>query len=248
MVTVPFGRGRSTGTVGTLSGHEATECHPVDEVSADHRLCGSGPAASRAAGQSGVLSRDAAYEPGMARWNPQSSAECTKCEHSALYDYRFDEVASLQSMTRTVDPPSERQVWLRELSCAPAAELELLARKPLERYGADVLELRRPEVGLTLVTGRVGGTGEAFGVGEMTVTRCVVQVGGDMGVGYVRGRGTARARTIAVLDALLQGQHADELKSEVLRPLAESRLERAGQHSAQTEATRVQFLTMVRGN
>ena len=184
----------------------------------------------------------------MARWNPQSSAECTKCEHSALYDYRFDEVASLQSMTRTVDPPSERQVWLRELSCAPAAELELLARKPLERYGADVLELRRPEVGLTLVTGRVGGTGEAFGLGEMTLSRCVVQIDGAMGVGYIRGRNTGHARTIAVLDALLQGPHADELRDEVIRPLVEKRLARASLRGGQAEATRVQFLTMVRGN
>lgn len=151
-------------------------------------------------------------------------------------------------MTRTIDPHSERQTWLRELSCAPAAELERLARKPLERYGVEVLELRRPEVGLTLVTGRVGGTGEAFGLGEMTVTRCVVQVDGDMGVGYVQGRDTVHARTIAVLDALLQGPHAEELKSDVLRPLAESRLERITRQSAQTEATRVQFLTMVRGN
>ncbi len=151
-------------------------------------------------------------------------------------------------MAHTVDPLSERQEWLRELSCAPAAELELLAQKPLERYAANVFELRRPEVGLTMVAGRVGGTGEAFGLGEMTVTRCVVQVDGDMGVGYVRGRDAVHARTIAVLDALLQGPHAEELKSEVLRPLAEWRLERETHQSAQTEATRVQFLTMVRGN
>ncbi len=151
-------------------------------------------------------------------------------------------------MAHNVDPLSERQEWLRELSCAPAAELELLAQKPLERYAANVLELRRPEVGLTMVTGRVGGTGEAFGLGEMTVTRCVVQVDGDMGVGYVRGRDTVHARTIAVLDALLQGPHAEELKSEVLRPLAELRLARAAHHAARTEATRVQFLTMVRGS
>ena len=64
----------------------------------------------------------------------------------------------------------------------------------------------------------------------------------------VRGRDTVHARTIAVLDALLQGPHAEELKSEVLRPLAELRLARAAHHAARTEATRVQFLTMVRGS
>lgn len=151
-------------------------------------------------------------------------------------------------MMLTMDAPSERQMWLRELSCAPPAELARLSGDLLERYGADVLELRRPEVGLTMVTGRVGGTGEAFGFGEMTVTRCVVQVDGDVGVGYVRGRNAEHARTIAVLDALLQGPHAEEWRTAVVEPLAEMRLERSARRAAQTEATRVQFLTMVRGN
>lgn len=151
-------------------------------------------------------------------------------------------------MTPTVNTPSDRQMWLRELSCALPAELERLAESLPGRFGAEVLELRRPAVGLTMVTGRVGGTGEPFGLGEMTLTRCVVQVGGEMGVGYVRGRDKEHARRIALLDALLQGPHAKELMTEVIQPLIEIRLERAATRAGQTEATRVQFLTMVRGN
>lgn len=147
-----------------------------------------------------------------------------------------------------VDSPSERQLWLRELSCAVPAELERLTESLPGRFGAEVRELRPPAVGLTMVTGRVGGTGEPFGLGEMTLTRCVVQVGGEMGVGYVRGRDTEHARRIALLDALLQGPHAKELMTAVIEPLIERRLERAAQRAGQTEATRVQFLTMVRGN
>lgn len=63
MVTVPFGCGRSTGNVGTLNEHEATECHPVDEV---RQTIGSAVAertGSGVAGQSGVL--------------PLGSSECT---------------------------------------------------------------------------------------------------------------------------------------------------------------------------
>ncbi len=140
-----------------------------------------------------------------------------------------------------------RQAWLRELSCADPAALERIAEPLIEQLAVGVLELRRPEVGLTMVAGRVGGTGEVFGLGEMTVTRCVVQVGGDVGVGYVRGRDTAHARRVAVLDALLQGSHSDVVHAEVIRPLNRNRVARAAEHSLQTDATRVQFLTMVRG-
>ena len=174
--------------------------------------------------------------------------ECMEDEHCLLGFQWRSVVANLLTMSVAVESLSERQMWLRELSCALPAELELLAGPVLAKHGTDVLELRRPEVGLTMVTGRVGGTGEAFGLGEMTVTRCVVQVDANMGVGYVRGRDTGLARTIALLDALLQGPHAEVLRIEVIQPLAETRLERAAQRAEQTASTRVQFLTMVRGN
>ena len=53
--------------------------------------------------------------------------------------------------------------------------------------------------------GRTGGTGTRFNVGEMTVTRCAVQLeGGAVGVAYVRGRDRRHAELAALLDALLQ--------------------------------------------
>ncbi len=141
-----------------------------------------------------------------------------------------------------------RRSWIRELSCADPKILATVGNRFLQEFAPGVVELRRPEVGLTLVTGRVGGTGEPFGLGEMTVTRCVVQVGESVGVGYVRGRDTEHAWSVAVIDALLQGPHQAAVLAEVIEPLRRSRRDQEAVRTQMTEATRVQFLTMVRGN
>jgi alpha-D-ribose 1-methylphosphonate 5-triphosphate synthase subunit PhnG len=138
---------------------------------------------------------------------------------------------------------AQRQEWLRTLACSTENELAAL----LDPIAVEATDLRKAEVGLTLVTGRVGGTGEAFGLGEMTITRCVVQVGDAMGVGYIRGRAPKHARSIAVADAMLQGTQHDEVIARVVRPLAQLQRRRALSRDAQVAGTQVQFLTMVRG-
>ena len=141
----------------------------------------------------------------------------------------------------------ERQRWLRVLACARPDELvDALDRAGLEH--PDPVVLRKAEVGTALVTGRVGATGEPFGVGEMTITRCVVQVGEHMGVGYVRGRAAAHARRIAVVDALLQGDTHDLVRDSVIESLARLQAARDQARSADVDTSRVQFVTMVRGN
>uniref|UniRef100_UPI0016890F4D phosphonate C-P lyase system protein PhnG n=1 Tax=unclassified Calothrix TaxID=2619626 RepID=UPI0016890F4D len=57
------------------------------------------------------------------------------------------------------------------------AELELL-EKLVKNLGnlPEYSFLRSPEIGLAMVRGRAGGTGEAFNLGEITMTRCVVQL------------------------------------------------------------------------
>ena len=87
-----------------------------------------------------------------------------------------------------------------------------------------------------------------FGLGEMTLTRCVVQVDDAIGVGYVSGRSPEHARRVALTDALLQGRLADRVHAEVIEPLRADRAARSSRQTAEAEATRVQFLTMVRGN
>jgi alpha-D-ribose 1-methylphosphonate 5-triphosphate synthase subunit PhnG len=151
-------------------------------------------------------------------------------------------------------PTEERQQWLRTLACSTEGELStaLADSEVASAVAASVVvasvELRKPEVGLVMVTGRVGGSGEPFGLGEMTITRCVVQVGDAMGVGYVRGRAPQHAQNIALADAMLQGDLHDEILARVVEPLAQRQVERAALRAADVAGTQVQFLTMVRGN
>ncbi|MEQ8346464.1 MAG: phosphonate C-P lyase system protein PhnG [Sneathiellaceae bacterium] len=109
--------------------------------------------------------------------------------------------------------------------------------------------LRGPETGLTMVRGRMGGTGQPFSLGETTVTRCTLRLAaGQVGTGYVLGRDRRQAEIAALVDALLQDPaRRDELQASVIAPLAAAQARRAGQRAAATDATKVEFFTLVRG-
>src|SRR5690606_793551 len=96
-----------------------------------------------------------------------------------------------------------RQRWMSVLAKARNEELDRawaeLADKPRWR------SLRKPEAGMVMVRARAGGTGGRFNLGEMTVTRCAVQLdGGATGHAYVAGRDGRKAELAALFDALLQ--------------------------------------------
>ena len=108
--------------------------------------------------------------------------------------------------------------------------------------------LRRPEAGGVMVRGRMGGTGQPFNLGEMTVTRCALQIaGGAVGHAYVQGRDKRHAEQAALVDALMQTERAGDLRRTVLDRLAAERAARAEGRAAKAAATRVDFFTMVRG-
>ena len=115
--------------------------------------------------------------------------------------------------------------------------------------------LRSPETGLTMVHGRAGGTGQAFNLGEITLTRCVVQldreqdIHGDpiTGFGYVGGRSHRHAELAALCDALLQHpEWNNTIQSQVIAPLQAETQQHREKQQRQTEATRVNFFTMAR--
>ncbi len=116
--------------------------------------------------------------------------------------------------------------------------------------------LRSPETGLTMVRGRAGGTGQVFNLGEMTITRCVVQLeerhsdGGEpiTGFGYVGGRSHRHAEQTALCDALLQhpAWHST-IYATIIVPLQAAAQQRQDIQQRQTEATRVNFFTIARG-
>ena len=149
-------------------------------------------------------------------------------------------------MTNQLDDAQERKRWLAVLARASRAELEeaialqqpLLAAQPV----------RPPETGMVMVRGRVGGTGDAFNLGEATVTRCALRVAGALGVGYALGRDKRKVELIATLDALLQdsGRRARLLR-EVVEPLQRRQAAARDIASSAASSSRVEFFTMVRG-
>jgi len=173
-----------------------------------------------------------------------------------------------------------RQSWMATLA---KAQLELL-----EYHVDSVLEsalssgqkrpeyqfLRSPEIGLAMVRGRAGGTGQPFNLGEMTITRCVVQLSGSeptpgpsqegdraiqnpkskiqnpmiSGFGYVAGRSHRHAELAALCDALMQHPDwCDRVQAGVIEPLVAIAQEKRAADAAEVESTRVNFFTMLRG-
>jgi alpha-D-ribose 1-methylphosphonate 5-triphosphate synthase subunit PhnG len=109
--------------------------------------------------------------------------------------------------------------------------------------------LREAENGLLMVRGRIGGDGAPFNLGEATVSRAAVRLStGEVGFGYTLGRDQAKARMIALCDALIQTvDHAGAIEAKVLAPLRTRLMSERSRRAAETAATRVDFYTLVRG-
>ena len=145
-----------------------------------------------------------------------------------------------------MEQPTERQSWMAILAKSSVVDLEQQVKTLGEL--PEYIFLRQPEIGLAMVRGRAGGTGEIFNLGEMTVTRCVVKVENITGFGYVGGRSKRHAELAAVCDGLLQQPGWFDLVCDrVIQPLQTKLSERQEKQQRQTEATKVEFFTMLRG-
>jgi alpha-D-ribose 1-methylphosphonate 5-triphosphate synthase subunit PhnG len=148
-----------------------------------------------------------------------------------------------------------RRAWMAVLAHTPRAELEAALSHALN--GASLPEfdwLRPPETGLAMVRGRVGGSGDAFNLGEATVTRATLRLRNPaeqapVGVACHLGRDRRRAELAALADALLQlpEQHA-RLHTQLIDPLAAQLAEKRAARRQEAASTRVEFFTMVRGD
>ncbi len=141
-----------------------------------------------------------------------------------------------------------RQAAMALLASADASQLQSLAASlsPLP----DAEDLRRPETGLVMVRGRIGGGGAPFNLGEATVTRASIRLStGEIGHAYALGTDRPKARLAAIIDALWQREDQREaIERKVLAPLARRKAERDAERRGETAATRVNFFTMVRGD
>ena len=139
--------------------------------------------------------------------------------------------------------PLPRKTWMARLAKAPPARLAaLLPDLPPHTV------LRQPEIGAVMVRGRVGATGAAFNLGEMTVTRATIRLAsGEVGHAWVQGRDKGHALRAAAVDALMQTGAAADLAMRVLKPLAAEAEAARAARAAKAAATKVEFFTMVRG-
>ncbi|ATJ84370.1 phosphonate C-P lyase system protein PhnG [Halomonas beimenensis] len=141
----------------------------------------------------------------------------------------------------------------------PTQRQRLLALTPRDRLetGWDELALgveyrcvRGPDTGMAMVRGRMGGTGNAFNLGEMTLSRASVALhdDGTLGHGWVAGRDHRHAELIALIDACARRPDwAERIDAELMAPLARE-LDAAREQTSRTAAaTRVDFFTLVRG-
>lgn len=141
----------------------------------------------------------------------------------------------------------DRPTWLAVLARATLAQLQ--AQAPATNTLPPLQPVRPPEVGMVMLRGRVGGTGNPFNLGEASVVRCAVRLGdGPLGVSYALGRDKRRAELAALFDALLQDpQHHGNLQRELIAPLALAQSQARAQMQSGVAASKVEFFTFVRG-
>ncbi len=142
---------------------------------------------------------------------------------------------------------AERQGWMALLAKAACEDLETAWSEVDDKPAWRVL--RKPEIGLVMVRGRAGGSGQPFNLGEMTVARCVLaSEEGFTGHATVAGRDLRHAELAAGFDALLQNPvRRDALKRDILVGLKDKQDQAAGELAAKAARSKVEFFTLVRG-
>jgi len=139
-----------------------------------------------------------------------------------------------------------RKGWMESLAKAPPA---VLANAWQQAGLTDEFEwLRTPETGTVMVRGAAGGTGAAFNLGEMTVTRCAVRLAdGSVGHAYIAGRDRKKAEIAALCDALMQTESAAAVQRDIINPVDAARRAFRASKAEKAAATKVDFFTLVRG-
>ncbi|OON39787.1 phosphonate C-P lyase system protein PhnG [Izhakiella australiensis] len=147
-----------------------------------------------------------------------------------------------------MEPVKNRQHWMSVLAHSAPERLRHYWQ-PLN-IKANYQPLRAPEIGLTRLQARMGGSGRRFILGDATVTRAVIRLDdGTCGYSYVLGRDKAHAELCALLDGLLQQQgESTLLYRQLIVPLAAERAEQQSQRAREIASSRVDFFTLVRGD
>lgn len=137
------------------------------------------------------------------------------------------------------------------LDILAAASADILAEQyeALEPTLPTAVPVRGPEIGAVMIRGKVGGGGAAFNLGEASVTRATVKLAsGEIGHAIILGRDERKARIVAHLDALRQiPDWVGQIDSKIVRPALDAMHAETLRRAEETEATRVDFFTVARG-
>jgi alpha-D-ribose 1-methylphosphonate 5-triphosphate synthase subunit PhnG len=142
---------------------------------------------------------------------------------------------------------SDRQKWMALLGSASVRDLET-ARSKLSK-DVDWKVIKKPEVGMLMVRSGDDGSHPAFNLGEMSVTKCVLEVQGQyLGYAMVPGSSTTHAELAALFDGLLQHpDYRDDLNRNLIRMLDEKQRNKDRQLEKDVADTKVEFFTLKRG-
>lgn len=137
-----------------------------------------------------------------------------------------------------------RKRWLAVMARADLDALETIWQDVGTDLAYDIL--RAPETGLIMARGRAGGTGQAFNLGEVSVTRATIRLSTSqvIGHGYLMGRKQRQSLLIALLDGYLQ---LPEASADFIEKMAQDQQEKRQQHQAESATSKVDFFTLVRG-
>jgi len=140
-----------------------------------------------------------------------------------------------------------RQHWMQLLAEAEVQDLQK-AFEGLEQP-VGITFLIKPETGMVMVQGKTDGTGTPFCIGEMTVTRCMVQVMDQVqGYAMVPGSDPDQSRLAALFDALLQvPAFHDPLMTTLIRNLETKESQKRQALARDVADTTVEFFTLTRG-
>ncbi|MDR2387566.1 MAG: phosphonate C-P lyase system protein PhnG [Deltaproteobacteria bacterium] len=107
--------------------------------------------------------------------------------------------------------------------------------------------LRRPQKGLIMAKARAEATKVAFNLGEVLVTRCSVSVKGRIGHAYILGDVPEKCLAAALAEALAQDEVYGPGIEKMVLCLEEDLARARAMENIQTQKTKVEFFTLVRG-
>ena len=149
--------------------------------------------------------------------------------------------------TDTRDLMNNRQHWMSIMARADYQEFAEYWQST--NISPEFTSLRPAEIGMIMLKGKVNGDGNAFNMGEATITRCSVQFSsGVIGSSYILGRNKQHAELAAVVDAQLQqGEFNEQIVENVLLPLSILHEQKQTQYQSKAIKTKVDFFTLLRG-